>query len=436
LDDELRRLIWPILLHIYPENELETSNEEFVMIEKNGLRRPSLTRIPFIPSTNIDEESENYLEKIRDEILKVGKGKPIKKVEAWMGDIQDVGPIPESDYSSQVALDVERSFTHGFNASQRAILQPKLNWLILHVLGRNTYLHYFQGFHDLCSVILLVFGPTKLAIRVTETLCQFWWRDHMHPTLDSSLRHLHLLYPLLARMDFDLSEFINLANSNVHSDHSRAMLLHGTVDPRPLEPFFAISWILTWCSHDITSWTNLKRLFDYFIAHPPLMPVYFAAQAVVSQRELVLALNSDDASSMHKKLLTFPQDIPLEYLIRKSRETWTSIEPLSLLQTAEKLQQESIKDGRRLNVEVEEHGLDGSSCAHPHRHQLDVVLIPPTDPLNPQTAYYWFTKAPKGGKKREADFLDRYRLRQVGNVVKWGALGTMALIAIGSLLSS
>lgn len=42
-------------------------------------------------------------------------------------------------------------------------------------------------------------------------------------------------------------------------------------------PYYALSWILTWYSHDFVRFDKVARLFDLFIASPPLMPVYCAS---------------------------------------------------------------------------------------------------------------------------------------------------------------
>lgn len=42
-------------------------------------------------------------------------------------------------------------------------------------------------------------------------------------------------------------------------------------------PYFALSWILTWFSHDFEDYDKVVRLFDLFIASHAVMPVYVAS---------------------------------------------------------------------------------------------------------------------------------------------------------------
>ncbi len=46
-------------------------------------------------------------------------------------------------------------------------------------------------------------------------------------------------------------------------------------------PGFAISWILTWLSHEISDLGIIARIFDYFICSHPLAPVYVAASVII-----------------------------------------------------------------------------------------------------------------------------------------------------------
>ena len=40
---------------------------------------------------------------------------------------------------------------------------------------------------------------------------------------------------------------------------------------------FALSWLITWYGHVLKDFTTIVRLYDFFLATHPLMPVYFGA---------------------------------------------------------------------------------------------------------------------------------------------------------------
>jgi len=78
----------------------------------------------------------------------------------------------------------------------------------------------------------------------------------MLDSLEPILRQLELVHTLLKLEDSKIAEFLE------------------SVD---VLPYYCLSWVLTWCSHDIDDFSKVMRLFDFFIASEPLMPVYFAA---------------------------------------------------------------------------------------------------------------------------------------------------------------
>ena len=40
---------------------------------------------------------------------------------------------------------------------------------------------------------------------------------------------------------------------------------------------FALSWLITWYGHVLKDFPTIVRLYDFFLATHPLMPVYFGA---------------------------------------------------------------------------------------------------------------------------------------------------------------
>jgi len=76
-----------------------------------------------------------------------------------------------------------------------------------------------------------------------------------------------------------------------------------------MEPFFALSWIITWFSHDVRDTALVKRLFDFFIVSHPLMPVYMSIAMVCHPNNRTEVLNADcDFASVHKALSQLPRN--------------------------------------------------------------------------------------------------------------------------------
>ncbi|XP_078392245.1 TBC1 domain family member 20 isoform X1 [Cetorhinus maximus] len=217
------------------------------------------------------------------------------------------------DYN-QVLMDVQRSlrrFPHGMRPEERRVLQEQLINVILYVLQRNLQLHYYQGYHDIVVTFLLVVGE-RMTIALMEILSSHHLRDFMDPTMDSTKHILNYLMPILERVNPELHNFMQRAEV-------------GTI--------FALSWLITWYSHVLSKFRHTVRLYDFFLASHPLMPVYIAAAIVLHREKEVLRCDCDMAS-VHQLLSKIPQDLPYEVLIIKAEELFSHYPPPELAKQA------------------------------------------------------------------------------------------------------
>src|ERR1700761_5913662 len=131
--------------------------------------------------------------------------------------------------------------------------KAELSQVILAVLRRHPMLHYFQGYHDIVQVLLLVLG-IDAAISAVSRLSLLRIRDFMLPTMSGTEPHLHLLPTILYAAD------PKLAN---HLSHT--------------QPFFALPATLTLYSHQIEEYGSIARLFDFLLASEAAIPIYLFA---------------------------------------------------------------------------------------------------------------------------------------------------------------
>ncbi|KAG7500868.1 hypothetical protein JOB18_032223 [Solea senegalensis] len=217
------------------------------------------------------------------------------------------------DYN-QVVLDVRRSmkrFPKGMPALERTVLQDQLIDIILQVLKRNPQLHYYQGYHDVAVTLLLVAGE-RMAIAMLDTLSKFHLRDFMDPTMDSTKHILNYLMPILEQVDPELHDF--MIRSEV-----------GTI--------FALSWLITWYGHVLSEFKHTLRLYDFFLASHPLMPIYLAA-TIVLHREKEVKQTECDMAMVHHLLSRIPQDLPYDLLIAQSLQLFSQYPPSLLAKRA------------------------------------------------------------------------------------------------------
>ena len=248
--------------------------------------------------------------------------------------------LPKHRDEDQVALDVNRSFIYyPTNQTQEDTDRRKeeLSLLITQVLRQHPYLCYFQGYHDISQVFLLVLGsaPSEEAL---ARLSALRIRDFMLPTLAPALSQLRLIPSIL-----------NAVNSSLCAHLSQT------------QPFFALSGTLTMYAHDIQEYGDIARLFDVLLAREAVFSVYMFAQIVLHRSQELFETPADEPEMLHSILSKLPKPLNLEAIISdtvklfdahppESLREWKSISANSVLKTArwpdQLLTQDVEADGR------------------------------------------------------------------------------------------
>lgn len=220
-----------------------------------------------------------------------------------------------------VRADIDRSlwkFSEGWTDEERAIERERLkNMINACVEGNDQGVYYYQGLHDVASVLLLVCGEGA-AHGMLHRLVRCHLRDCTRSTMDPALRTLRLLYPILKHADTELYTFL-----------TRLAL----VEPALEMPYFALSWYMTWFAHDVDSLDDISRLFDLFVASHPLMPIYVAAEVLVGARKEILKLGPEPElvfSFLNKLSITGPGRPTIDDLTKRAVALFKSVSPHDL----------------------------------------------------------------------------------------------------------
>ncbi|KAI1168233.1 rab-GTPase-TBC domain-containing protein [Nemania serpens] len=245
--------------------------------------------------------------------------------------------LPLHRDEEQVRLDVNRSFVYYPNDNTQTQLKEKkseLSDLITQVLREQPYLCYFQGYHDICQVLLLVL-PAPLRPPAVSRLSVLRIRDFMLPTLAPAVAQLHLIPDILHAVDPDLCRHLSRN-----------------------EPYFALADTLTMFAHNVQRYSDIARLFDALIAREQVFSIYVFAQIVTRRRDELLA--HDEPDMLHFALSKLPPDLDLDAVIAEaallfgrhppeSLRAWRRISGASVLKTTRDpgaLARQSLRDGR------------------------------------------------------------------------------------------
>ncbi|XP_053606412.1 TBC1 domain family member 20 isoform X2 [Plodia interpunctella] len=214
---------------------------------------------------------------------------------------------------SQVVLDVNRSlkrFPPGIPYEQRVALQDQLTVLILRVIIKYPHLKYYQGYHDVAITLLLVCGDRAsfpLLCRLSRgpgaPLAPF-----MQLTMQPTQHLLNYMLPVIARAERSVADCLEKAGV-------------GTM--------FALPWYLTWFGHSLNRYSDVVRLYDYFLCAPPLFPVYVTAAIVLYRAEEIYICDCDMAM-LHCLLSRLPDDLPFEDILVTAKKLYEENDPEDL----------------------------------------------------------------------------------------------------------
>lgn len=92
---------------------------------------------------------------------------------------------------------------------------------------------------------------------------------------------------------------------------------------------FALPWYLTWFGHSLNQYRDVVRLYDFFLASPPLMPLYVTASLVIDRRQEVFEIGCDMAS-IHCLLSQIPDNLDFESILQRASKLYKKYPPHKL----------------------------------------------------------------------------------------------------------
>lgn len=166
------------------------------------------------------------------------------------------------DYQ-QVLKDVNRSF---INYDDNSIPKSRLLKVIMSSLIMIPDLYYYQGYHDVASVMVTVFPNDDDAIRSLCAISVCYLRDHTLKDINESLIHLHLIPEIINIIDPKFHKYINTPN-----------------------PIYSLSAILSIFSHDLNKFDSLIQIWDFIFLHnDPKLVIYIYASMVLYFKDDIL----------------------------------------------------------------------------------------------------------------------------------------------------
>ncbi|SCU77351.1 LAFA_0A01288g1_1 [Lachancea sp. 'fantastica'] len=288
--------------------------------------------------------------------LKILKSRLSLDVYGEMG--KDGAELPQHSDEHQVSLDVKRSFGDVQDSVTKAFLRQALEQTVIRVLRTFPQLSYYQGYHDVVAVFVLVFMHTQrsedeadLSDSTTSETPSTDGSEY-HGAMSSSSISTKLsddsvlsidsqqlfesvaIFTLLYLRDFMMNSLtftidqLALIPTIVKKNDPQ---LYNTFQLNEIDPFFALSSVLTLFSHDLRPQSNeslsiVFQIFDLVIAsNSMLMPL-------IIYSNLLLAKKDDLLTRLHENLENFDNDIDLihgviqqEMIVGSSVRLWNEV---------------------------------------------------------------------------------------------------------------
>lgn len=182
---------------------------------------------------------------------------------------------PHKD-EAQVQLDINRSFSHYPKVKDPknetiARLRVNLSQLIIKILRKYPNLAYYQGYHDIAQLVLLVFyNNLNKSFVFLERLTLLHLRDYMMPSINSSVHHLNLILLIIYQKDYNFFKILN-----------------------NLKPFYSLSSIITLFTHDVSDYNSICYIFDYLLSNGTSViynSIYLYAEILLLNKNQILNL--------------------------------------------------------------------------------------------------------------------------------------------------
>ena len=197
---------------------------------------------------------------------------------------------PRKDHRDQrqIDLDCNRSFYNydvltGLSGRLRGRKVDELTEVLNQVFLQSPELYYYQGFHDICTVLLLVCGK-DLAYHMAHRLAVSHYKDCMRKTLTEGLvQQVKLIYALLEQRDPELAEVLQQLSPEM---------------VRCRQPMVALPLVMAGFQHDIEDYEVAVRIFDFLLSTHPSASLYLCAAIFQSQKAALLVC--EDMSELHE----------------------------------------------------------------------------------------------------------------------------------------
>jgi hypothetical protein len=167
-----------------------------------------------------------------------------------------------------IEVDVKRSIINHF--IDRNLYDTELNLFKEHISTtlkkfiqiNNPKYHYYQGFHEIgLYIFILFFNYEHYGLEIIQKISEFLLKDYIvliDESREIEQKNNHFKFETVFNILDQIIEKINPEVSNILKQ-----------DTNITQPLYALPWVITLLTHDITNLFNEYRIMDYLLfSHP------------------------------------------------------------------------------------------------------------------------------------------------------------------------
>ncbi len=158
----------------------------------------------------------------------------------------------DTDFTEVISIDCDRSILYKIYSDDAEKLVSNVKQFTKDIV-KNSKLKYYQGFNDLIAYLYLIFNDDHIIIK---KIIDF----HFYPFLSNKIEFesvLNVLTDTIAHIDSTISNTL--------------------LDITSTQPYYALSWIITWFSHNNTDVKHQYRIIEYLLNSQPVTIFYISA---------------------------------------------------------------------------------------------------------------------------------------------------------------
>lgn len=204
----------------------------------------------------------------------------------------------ESEYSNTIKVDAYRSKTNTlFEPNEYYDTNTLIKQNIFDSVSKLTTLldkryHYFQGYHDMTLLFIILFKDEHKAIQSVQKFSEFYLKEGLNSKETQNKFNFYHEMKLISRV---VEKYSEETSKEINDYFSEGF-------------FFVTSWLITFFTHNMSDIHKQYRIIDYIITSAP-NTIYYLSATIITEEFVKLRSKYPDTDIPMDKIYRLFQDL-------------------------------------------------------------------------------------------------------------------------------